>query len=116
MPKTIHVGNQQKHIVGTHNYNQYVQNLKSKNQFGPSRLTIPISEAQNLVDKYSGTGIVQLNTNGVWIRQEVITSNDSVVGVAVNNINGVEAETTVFKIQYGKIGTHIVPDYPSKKR
>lgn len=37
-------------------------------------------------------------------------------GVAVNDMTGKEAETTVFKIHYSKNGIHIVPDYPSKKK
>ena len=115
-PKDIRVGQQEKHIVGTKNYEQYEEKLKKIKQFGPSRLSISIDEAQKLVNEYAGTGKVQLNKNGVWIKQEVITNSNFIVGTAVNNYTGVEAETTVFKIHYSKKGTHIVPDYPSKKR
>ena len=52
---------------------------------------------------------------GNWLETEIITIHPEKVGVAVNNKTGAEADTTVFKIHYGKRGTHVVPDYPSKK-
>ena len=48
--------------------------------------------------------------------QEVIVTNDKIIGVVVDNRNGNSAETSVFKIHYANDGIHIVPDYPSKKR
>lgn len=114
-PKNIEKGQQQKHIVGTNEYKQYQEKFAKKGQYGPSRLNISEAEAQNLIDKYHGTGKIKMS-NGIWDNKEVILSNDKVIGTVVNNKTGQEAETTVFKIHYGKKGAHIVPDYPSKKR
>lgn len=113
-PKDVLRGQQNKHIPGTHEYNQYVDKLKAKGQHGPSRLTISQEEAAELVQQYAGTGKIMIRKSG-WDNKELIVTNDRIIGVAVDNLTGKEAETTVFKIHYGKKGVHIVPDYPSKK-
>ncbi|MCX7715031.1 MAG: polymorphic toxin type 50 domain-containing protein [Clostridia bacterium] len=113
--KIIEKGQQNKHVVGTNEYKQYAPKLSVAGQYGPSRLTISIDEAQKLIDQYSGTGILLKNKDGKWTNTEIITTHQSIIGIAINNITGKEAETTVFKIKYGKNGTHIFPDYPSKK-
>ena len=112
-PKNIRVGQQNKHIAGTKEYNQYAANQIAKGEYGPSRINGDIGFAQGLVDRYSGTGNVALK-KGKWLNFEKIKS-DNTIGVAVNNITGVEEETTKFKIHYSKYGTHIVPDYPNRK-
>ncbi len=112
--KTIDIGQQNKHIVGSNEYKQYVEKLAKVLQYGPSRLEVSIEQAQELVNKHHGTGRIDLK-KGKWNNEEVILNNDMIVGTVVNNVNGTEAKTTVFKIKYGKKGTHIVPDYPSKK-
>jgi uncharacterized short protein YbdD (DUF466 family) len=113
LPKNIRVGQQNKHIAGTHEYNQYVESQKAKGEFGPSRINGDIEFAQGLVDKYSGTGNIILK-NGKWVNYEKIES-DNIIGVAVNNFTGAEEETTKFKIHYSKYGTHIVPTYLNEK-
>ena len=112
---TIEPGQFRKHVAGTNEYKQYVEKLKKQGKNGPSRLTVSADEAQALVDQYKGTGILERTNDGVWQSKEVVTMHPDVIGVVVDNRNGAEAETTVFKIHYGKRGTHIVPDYPSKK-
>ena len=69
-----------------------------------------------LVREYSGKGIIKYNRKGEWNFQEIIVTNDTPIGVVIDNRNGNSAVTSVFKIHYGKNGVHIVPDYPSKKR
>jgi hypothetical protein len=115
-PLEIEADQQNKHIVGTKNYNQYSDMLKSIGQYGPSRLNINISQAQDYINKYTGTGNLDISKKGKWRNGEVILVNDDIIGTVVNNLSGVEVETSVFKIKYGKRGTHMVPDYPSKKR
>ena len=68
-----------------------------------------------MIDKYAGTGILRRGKDGRWVNEEIITVCQEDIGVVVNNIDGKEAITSVFKIKYGKNGTHVVPDYPSKK-
>jgi hypothetical protein len=113
--KNLNIGNFNKHIEGTNEYNQYVLNLKNDDQFGPSRLTITQNEARQLIKKYCGTGIPSKNKKGEWLYSEKIITNDKIVGIVVNNIDGKEIETSVFKIHYGKDGTHLVPAYPIKR-
>jgi len=113
-PKTIRTGQQNKHIEGTHEYDQYVQAFAERGQYGPSRLTISEDEALKLVKQYAGTGIIRTK-KGIWDNNEIITTNNKVIGVVVNNLTGKEMPTTIFKIHYSKDGIHIVPDYPSKK-
>ena len=115
IPSNIETGQQRKHIPGTLEYKQYVEKLNELGQYGPSRLDITQDEAQKLVDQYNGTGILGRRKDGSWDNTEEITIYDQKVGIVVNNITGVEAETTVFKIHYGKKGTHIVPGYPRRK-
>jgi hypothetical protein len=114
-PSVIESGQQRKHIPGTLEYAQYVARYTNRGEYGPSRLTITEADAQSLVDKYRGTGILPRGKNGRWLNTEIITIHPDIVGVAVNNRTGAEADTPVFKIHYGKNGTHVVPDYPSKK-
>lgn len=111
--KKILPGQQKKHIVGTHEYEQYVAKLAGKGQFGPSRLLGGLEEARTLADKYAGTGEPRI-VNGKWLNVEIVNTLDVPIGVVVNNINGIEEITTIMKIHYGKKGIHIVPDYMSK--
>lgn len=112
--KQLEPGQYRKHVPGTLEYKQYQEKYKRQGQYGPSYLTIGEDITQSLVDKYSGTGVLRWR-KGRWLNEEIITVHPDQIGVAVNNLNGIEADTTVFKIKYGKNGTHVVPDYPSKK-
>ena len=115
IPKNININQQKKHIKGTNEYKQKANNLKNKGQFGPSYLSIDNDKINELIKRYSSTGYIRL-INDKWDNIETILNNDEIVGKAVNNITGKEVDTTVFKIHYGNKGTHIVPDYPSKKK
>ena len=116
IPSNIETGQQRKHIPGTLEYQQYVEKLSKKNEFGPSRITITDEELDAIAQKFKGTGILKGKyVNGSWIGTETITINEKAIGTVVNNVTGAESETSVFKIHYGTRGIHIVPDYPSKK-
>ena len=110
-PLAISSQDQSKHIVGGEKYNEYTK----KHDYPPSYLTITEKEAQKLVDDYHGTGILKLAEDGSIIKSELIIDNDTIVGIAVNNLTGKEADTSCFKIHYSEHGTHIVPAYPSQK-
>lgn len=115
--KSIERGQFLKHVKGSHEYEQYKAAYDRKKERGPSYLTISEQEAQELINRYAGTGILRRGRNGQWLNEEIITVHPDEIGMAVNNLTGTEAPTTVFKIKYspsGK-GTHIIPDYPSKK-
>lgn len=104
------------HRVGTKTYMDRKSYMEEKGEYGPSYLTISDEEVLELVKKYSGKGKIRYNREGLWDSQEIIVTNDEIIGVVVDNRNGKSAETSVFKIHYSKDGVHIVPDYPSKKR
>ncbi len=115
LTEKINQGEQRKHIPGKKEYNDYVDRLKQKGEYGPARVTIAPEKLAGIVDRYKGTGILQRSKKGEWTNKEIITMNEEIVGVAVNNLTGAEAETPVFKIHYSEDGYHVVPDYPSKK-
>lgn len=104
------------HRVDTQLYKERKNRLEKKGEYGPSYITVSDREIISLVEKYSGTGIIKYNNRGEWNHQEIIVTNDKIIGVVVDNRNGNFAETSVFKIHYAKDGIHIVPDYPSKRR
>lgn len=93
----IHEGKQGKHILGHNNYTD-----------GRSYLTISLDEAQELVNKYAGTGHIDRDKNGIWKHTETVSHN-SIVGVDVDNRTEYKYDTDTFKIHYAKNGTHIVP-------
>lgn len=96
-PKTIEIGKQGKHIL---EHNNYIE--------GRSYLTISVEEAQELVNKYAGTGYIKLDRKGEWVKKELIEV-DKNIGVSINNETGIKTPTNKFKIHYSNKGTHIVP-------
>lgn len=96
-PLTIEVGKQGKHILG---HNNYID--------GRSYLTISIEEAQELVNKYAGTGEFEIDRKGNVKNKELITTNKN-IGININNETNDLTETNRFYIHYSKNGTHIVP-------
>lgn len=96
-PLKIEVGKQGKHILG---HNNYIE--------GRSYLTISLEDAQELINKYAGTGEIKTNSKGEWDRKETIKTNKE-IGVNVSILDGSENKTSSFKIHYSKKGTHIVP-------
>ena len=65
-------------------------------------------DAQELVDRYHGTGQTFFANNGVWKNKEVV-STENVIGVLVNPSTGEKTFTNSFTIHYSRTGTHIVP-------
>ena len=104
------------HRVGTKMYFDNQNKYSAKGKYGPSYITISDEKILELVKKYSGNGRIGCDRNGKWTHQETIVTNDEIIGIVVNDINGKSVETSVFKIHYADNGIHIVPDYPSKKR
>lgn len=103
---------QNKHIVGTNEYNW----LTSTKKYRPSFITVTAEEEIALINEFAGKGINTYNRRGEWRNAEIILSNTKKIGVVVNIINGIEQDTAVFKIHYSNKGNHIVPDYESKRR
>lgn len=117
MPTDKLVPRQAIHREGTTLYEKRKSDLMAIGQYGPSYITISDEKILELVNQFKGTGGIKVNKRtGKWDNEETILTNDTVVGIVVNNLNGKTAETTVFRIHYSNSGVHIVPDYPSKKR
>lgn len=96
-PKTIDSGKQGKHIQG---HNNYIP--------GRSYLTITEKEAQQLVDRYAGTGTIQRDRSGKFANRELVVA-DKNIGVSIDPRTGRETATNRFYIHYSKTGVHIVP-------
>lgn len=94
--KTIHSGKQGKHILGHNNY-----------EAGRSYLTITEQQAQELVNKYAGTGRIIRDRNGKYTGKERVTVKKQ-IGVC-KDLEGNEVPTKSFVIHYSKSGVHIVP-------
>ena len=94
-PKKINKGAQGKHIAGHANY-----------QPGKSIFQGTIQHAQELINKFSGTG-KKLNSN-----KERVNFN-KIIGKYVDPVTGKSYSTTNGIIHYSKKkGTHIVPSHP----
>ncbi|WP_253197617.1 phage minor capsid protein [Clostridium algidicarnis] len=103
LPKEILIGKQGKHILG---HNNYIE--------GRSYLTISLEEAQELVNKYAGSGSIKFNRKGEWDKKEFIKVEKN-IGINVNNDTGEQTPTNKLKIHYSKKGTHIVPTLREEK-
>jgi len=95
-----------KHVEGTAQYNQYM-NERSKKGFLPqSVLTITEEETQQLIINKAGTGIVMASKQGEMLPIESITTN-GIIGKTWSGTNYIE--TNKARIYYGSRSSHIVP-------
>lgn len=94
---TINKGSQNKHIKTAKGYIE-----------GRSYIFGNLEEAQQLVDKFSGTGEPKFDRHGRWVNKEIVTTS-SPIGICVDLESREEMETNRFTIHYSKKGTHIVP-------
>ena len=92
--KKLHPGRQGKHIVGHNNYKR-----------GRSIFYGSVSDAQQLIKKYSGTG-QRINSTSERVNFK------KVIGKYVDEVTGKTYDTTVGTIRYSKDGAHIVPARP----
>ena len=92
--KKLHSGRQGKHIVGHNNYKK-----------GRSIFSGTVSDAQQLIKKYSGTG-QRINSTSERVNFK------KVIGKYVDEVTGKAYDTTVGTIRYSKDGAHIVPARP----
>jgi hypothetical protein len=68
-------------------------------------------DAQELFDKYAGTGELRVLSNGQFSNQELVIA-DVNIGYSVN-VDGIHL-TNKFKIHHSKNRTHIVPYYNAR--
>ena len=106
--ETIRPQVQRKHIEGTKQFDEYLNLRKERGQTPQSILTVSEQEAQELVKKYSGTGVVVIQKSGEnSLKICEFCEADHVVGkwYAENRF----LETKRFEIFYSKKGAHVVP-------
>ena len=99
---------QGKHIEGTKQFDEYLDIRRVRGQMPQSILTISEQEAQELVDKYRGTGDVVIQKSGEnSLKICEFCEADRIVGkwYGENRFH----ETKRFEIFYSKKGTHVVP-------
>ena len=93
--KTINPEKQNRHNISS---NEYIK--------GRSYLLLGI-DAQELVNRYHGTGHVAIS-KGIWKNKETVTI-DKVIGIHVDRLTGEETATNRFTIHYSNTGAHVVP-------
>lgn len=100
-------GLQDKHIEGTHNYKQEIENGRL-----PSILT---ADAKGLVKKHAGKGVLLFNKQGQWMQKEEF-SDLKVIGINRNKRFSITENTKNGTIHYSNKGVHIVPDKKERKK
>jgi Phage minor capsid protein 2/Bacterial toxin 50 len=98
---------QARHMIGNPAYEAYKHKLSKKGLHGPSYLTISQEEAQELVNKYAGTGDLKIS-KFKFQNKETIIQNDKNIGYYVDK-DGNHILTSKFDIRYSKTGVHIFP-------
>ena len=94
--KTINPEKQSRHDI---NSNGYIT--------GRSYLLHGVN-AQDLVNKYHGTGWSPLTETGKWKSKETVSIGE-IIGVEVDRFTKEETLTDRFTIHYSKTGAHVVP-------
>lgn len=105
---------QARHIEGTEQFNQYLDRRLAGGKTPQSVLTISVEEAQNLVDRYKGTGDVDIQKTGKDA-VKIIEYCDADLDVGRYYGNDMYHDTKRFAIFYSKKGTHVVPTPPKKE-
>lgn len=95
-----------KHVEGHPDYLRYLESRLKKNLGPQGVLTISKEEAQEIIYKKSGTGIIKLNRYGEPLDFEYITC-DKVIGKYYDK--GEWYETKKARIDHGKDGSHLIP-------
>ena len=106
---------QARHIEGTAEFERYRAQRLAKGQTPQSVMTITAQEAQELVDRYAGTGTVTIkNRNDGSLEIKEYTDTDQVVGRYYADNKYWDTKRMI--IFYSKKGIHVVPTNPEEKR
>ncbi len=100
-------GKQNKHVVGSKEFERKVESCMKRGYKSPSYLTISVEEAERLVRRHAGTGEPALDGKGMWNGKEKCVSS-GIIGMVVTK-GGEHVPTAGFTIHYSKNGVHIVP-------
>ena len=101
---------QNRHIEGTTEYNNYIEeNNKKRKSFLPSVLA-PNVNVQDLINEFHGKGIFAPHPDGKQLRERVDTGR--IIGQYWDYEEGKLVDTTWLMIVYSNKGTHVYPIYP----
>jgi hypothetical protein len=103
----LHRGNQDKHIEGTQNYKQEIEQGR-----WPSILT---ADAAELLQKYAGKGKLDFDRKGKFTGKEIFVA-DRVIGIYRNKMYSESKYTREAKTHYSNKGAHIVPHVERVKK
>lgn len=104
---------QNKHVRGTAQFEQYKASRLTQGRTPQSVLTIPEAEAQDLILSFAGSGEIDATGSGTYRNVEFFNANKT-VGQYFEN--GGYKDTTRFAVHYGKKGAHLVPVPPRKEK
>lgn len=99
----INIAKQNRHIVDSNGF------IK-----GRSYLNVSLDDAQQIVEKYKGSGKPIFDAEGDWTHKERIVC-DHYVGTHVDIVTGEETKTKCLTIIYSNTGCHIVPRKDDEK-
>jgi hypothetical protein len=105
-------GRQNKHIYGTIEFEQKREQIK--NSSPGSEPAILTADAQDLINKYKGTGSIYFANDSPYPREIIDTS--VIIGKSWVKSLQKYVETTRFEIFYSSTGVHIIPKNDHKKR
>ena len=98
--------NYDKHVEGTFEYERYRKSREKKGYPSQSILSITKEEAQEIINKKSGTGIIRVRKDGTPMDLEWITC-EKIIGKYYDK--GGFHDTNKAIIFHGKRGSHLVP-------
>jgi len=104
-PSRIIAGRQNKHIEGTREFEQSTEKMERDNP--GSKPAIIDADAQLLMDKYKGTGQINI-PKGSQYPIEIIDTGNIIGKTWVNSLNKYY-DTKRIKIVYSSTGVHIIP-------
>ncbi|MCL1996319.1 MAG: polymorphic toxin type 50 domain-containing protein [Defluviitaleaceae bacterium] len=109
-PSRVVQGRQNKHIQGTREFEQKREQMKRTDPTGqPSILEV---DAQALVDKYKGTGDIEILKGRTYPKENIIA--DEIIGKTWLRDRQKYMDTDAFRIHYSKTGVHAHPVHPKK--
>ena len=104
---SVSAAKQRKHVPGTREYEGRAEKSRKAGFPAPSRISVTVDEAQELVNEHAGRGEMVLTAAGDWAKKERCVA-DRVIGVIIRR-DGSEAPTRAFTIHYADGDVHIVP-------
>lgn len=113
--KRVSVQKQNRHRVGTMEYERYRAEFAANGKFGPSRLRDDVTdeEIERFVRAYAGTGEVKHLRDGS-VTEDI--RDTQIRGIVVNRDTGAESQTRNARVHYAKTGVHVVPDYRTEEQ